>query len=53
MVVRFFIYIWIRLNFYVNNTENVGQTLNVEVLAEVIDLEASGLKWEIQMWSYE
>ena len=35
MVVRFFTYIWIRLNFYVNNTENVGQTLNSEVLAEV------------------
>lgn len=47
MVVRFFIYIWIMLNFYINSTENVGQTLNSEVLAEVVDLEASGLKWEI------
>lgn len=47
MVVRFFIYIWIMLNFYINSTENVGQTLNSEVLAEVVDLEASRLKWEI------
>lgn len=47
MVVRFFIYIWIMLNFYINSTENVGQTLSSEVLAEVVDLEASRLKWEI------